>query len=49
MSRGIGEGFALLKCTEEEKLRFGVYMLKGPANLWGKGKFRKYFTRDKMP
>ncbi|XP_039115873.1 uncharacterized protein LOC120251417 [Dioscorea cayenensis subsp. rotundata] len=32
--------FVVMKCTEEEKLRFGVYMLKGPANHWYRGELR---------
>ena len=34
------KAFAVMKCTEEEKLRFSVYMLKGPANHWYKGELR---------
>ncbi|XP_039119380.1 uncharacterized protein LOC120255675 [Dioscorea cayenensis subsp. rotundata] len=34
------KAFAVMKCNEEEKLRFGVYMLKGPANHWYRGELR---------
>ncbi|XP_039135240.1 uncharacterized protein LOC120272471 [Dioscorea cayenensis subsp. rotundata] len=30
------KAFAVMKCIKEEKLRFGVYMLKGSANYWDK-------------
>ena len=34
------KALAVMKCTKEEKLRFNVYMLKGPANHWYKGELR---------
>ncbi|XP_039134461.1 uncharacterized protein LOC120271845 [Dioscorea cayenensis subsp. rotundata] len=32
--------FVVMKCNEEEKLRFRVYMLKGPTNHWYRGELR---------
>ncbi|XP_039121048.1 uncharacterized protein LOC120257830 [Dioscorea cayenensis subsp. rotundata] len=34
------KAFAVMNCTPEEKLRFGIYMIEGPANDWYNGEIR---------
>lgn len=34
------KAFIVMKCIEEEKLMFGVYMLKGSVNHWYQGEVR---------